>query len=93
MPRLPKSWRPQPTKEEIFLETWGIANKVIKKAMIDKGIRYDKDLAQGVGLTPTDISKSFNMRRRWTYEDLCSIVSFLGIRGDDALQILGIRRP
>lgn len=91
MPKLPKSWRPQPTKEEIFLETWAATNKIIRKAMVEQGVRYDKTLAEMIGLEKHQLSKSMNMRRPWTFSDLCSIVSVLKIPGEDAGRMLGFR--
>lgn len=91
MPKVPKSWRPQPTKEEIFRETWEYTNKIIRKAMIDQGVKYDKDLAQKIGLEKHQLSKSMNMKRPWTFEDLCNIVSVLKIPSEDAGRMLGTR--
>lgn len=92
MPKLPKSWRPQPTKEEIFRETWAATNKIIRKAMIEQGVRYDKTLGEMIGLEKHMVSKSMNLKRPWTFCELCDIVSALKIPGEDAARMLGFGR-
>ncbi len=92
MPKLPKSWRPEPTKEEVFRDTWAATNKIIRKAMIDRDVRHDKDLAEQIGLSKDLFSKRMTMKVPWSYQDLCLVVSALNIPGEDAMRMLGVRR-
>ena len=66
MPKLPKNLRPEPTKEEVFRETWAATNRIIRKAMIDRDVRHDKDLAEQIGLSRDLFSKRMTMKVPWS---------------------------
>lgn len=91
MPKIPKSWRREPTKEEIFRQRWETTNLIIKKAMLDRGVKYDKDLAAALKMDTTILSRRLTMKTPWTFQELTEAVDFLKIPAPDAARMLGIR--
>ena len=48
---MPRGWRPKPTEEEKLAAAKKNVADIIDHAKIDQGIKYDKDVAEMIGLS------------------------------------------
>lgn len=81
-------------KDPIALQRERLADttaKIIRKAMIDRNMRYGKDVADLVKMNRNTFA--YKMRAgSWSQMDLMLLVAALKIPADDALQLLGVRK-
>ena len=88
MPRVNLGKDPIELQRERLADTTA---KIIRKAMIDRNMRYGKDVAELVKMNRNTFS--YKMRSgSWSQMDLMLLVSALKIPADDALQLLGVRK-
>lgn len=73
------------------LERVKATQKAIKKAMIDKDITSNEELAAAIGMPPS----TFNLHMRngmWTVHQMARIFKALDMSAEDACIVLGVRR-
>lgn len=87
---MPRGWRPKQTEEERLAAIAEETAKIIKKAMVDCDIAYDKDLAALIGVQQKTLSAKFK-NGTWTQENLCRIIAVLKIQPENAVRMLGVK--
>lgn len=72
------------------LERQEATRKVIRRAMAERGISSQRELAQKIGETDSSFSRKFKANK-WKIEEMASIASVLRFTSEDAAIILGIK--
>ena len=67
-----------------------ITNKIIRHAMIEKGVETMEELAALMGKDVQVIRRRFR-EGKWSIEELQKLVRVLDMRADDAAKMLGCR--
>ena len=88
MPRVNLGKDPLELQRERLADTTA---KIIKKAMIERNMRYGKDVADLVKMNRNTFASKMRAGS-WSQMDLMLLVSALKIPADDALQLLGVRK-
>lgn len=85
---MPRGWKPKPTEEEKLEAAKKNISDIIDHAMIDQGIRYDKDLAEMIGIS----RGTFSAKKRdgtWTFKELYKLRAVLKLSQETAAKMLG----
>ena len=85
---MPRGWKPKPTEEEKLEAAKKNISDIIDHAMIDQGIRYDKDLAEMIGIS----RGTFSAKKRdgtWTFKELYKLRAVLKLSPETAAKMLG----
>lgn len=85
---MPRGWRPKPTEEEKLEAAKKNVADIIDHAKIDHGIRYDKDVAEMIGLS----RGTFAAKKKsgaWTFEDLYKLRIALKLSQETTARMLG----
>ena len=85
---MPRGWKPKPTEEEKLEAAKKNVADIIDHAMIDQGIRYDKDLAEMIGLS----RGTFAAKKKsgaWNFEELYKLRAALKLSAETAAKMLG----
>ena len=85
---MPRGWRPKPTEAEKLDAAKKNISDIIDHAMIDQGIRYDKDLAEMIGIS----RGTFSAKKRdgtWTFKELYKLRAALKLSTETAAKMLG----
>lgn len=85
---MPRGWRPKPTEEEKMEAAKKSVADIIDHAKIDQGIRYDKDVAEMIGLS----RGTFAAKKKsgtWSFEDLYRLRAVLKLSPETAAKMLG----
>lgn len=72
------------------LERQGATRKVIRRAMAERGISSQRELAQKIGKTDSSFSRKFKANK-WKIDEMASMASVLRFTAEDAAIILGIK--
>ena len=85
---MPRGWRPKPIEEEKLAAAKKNVADIIDHAKIDQGIKYDKDLAEMIGLSRA----TFSAKKKdgtWTFEDLYKLRVALKLSQETAAKLIG----
>lgn len=85
---MPRGWRPKPTDEEKLEAAKKNVADIIDHAKIDQGIKFDKDVAEMIGLT----RGTFSSKKRdgtWSFEELYKLRAVLKLSPETAAKMLG----
>ena len=85
---MPRGWKPKPTEEEKLEAAKKNISDIIDHTMIDQGIRYDKDLAEMIGIS----RGTFSAKKRdgtWTFKELYKLRAALKLSTETAAKMLG----
>ena len=85
---MPRGWRPKPTEAEKLEAAKKNISDIIDHAKIDQGIRYDKDVAEMIGLS----RGTFAAKKKsgaWNFEDLYRLRAVLKLSPETAAKMLG----
>ena len=85
---MPRGWRPKPTEEEKLEAAKKNIADIIDHAKIDQGIRYDKDLAEMIGLS----RGTFAAKKKsgtWTFEELYKLRIVLKLSPETTAKMIG----
>ena len=85
---MPRGWRPKPTEEEKLEAAKRNVASIIDHAKIDQGIKFDKDVAEMIGLT----RGTFSAKKRdgtWTFKELYKLRAVLKLSPETAAKMLG----
>ncbi len=85
---MPKLRKPALSAAEKKREAIRAVSDIIDHAMIDAGMRYDKDLAEKIGMSCATLSKK-KKTGSWTWSDLYDIGKTLNMDGATLARILG----
>lgn len=72
------------------LERQEATKKVIRRAMAERGISSQRELAQKMGKTDSSFSRKFK-ENKWKIDEMASMASVLRFTAEDAAIILGIK--
>lgn len=72
------------------LERQEATRKVIRRAMAERGISSQRELAQKIGETDSSFSRKFKSNK-WKIDEVASMASVLRFTAEDAAIILGIK--
>ena len=85
---MPRGWRPKPTEKEKLEAAKKNVADIIDHAKIDHGIKYDKDVAEMMGLSRgTFAAKKWN--GTWTFEELYKLRAALKLSAETAAKMIG----
>ena len=85
---MPRGWRPKPTEEEKLEAAKKNIADIIDHAKIDQGIKFDKDVAEMIGLS----RGTFSAKKRdgtWSFEELYKLRAALKLSAETAAKMLG----
>ena len=85
---MPRGWRPKPTEEEKLEAAKKNISDIIDHAKIDQGIKFDKDVAEMIGLS----RGTFSAKKRdgtWSFEELYKLRAVLKLSPETAAKMLG----
>ena len=85
---MPRGWRPQPTEEEKLEAAKKNISDIIDHAKINQGIKYDKDVAEMIGIS----RGTFSAKKRdgtWSFEELYKLRAALKLSAETAAKMLG----
>ena len=85
---MPRGWRPKPTEAEKLEAAKKNVADIIEHAKIDQGIRYDKDVAEMIGIS----RGTFSAKKRdgtWTFKELYKLRAALKLSTETAAKMLG----
>ena len=85
---MPRGWRPKPTEEEKLEAVKKNVADIIDHAKIDQGIKFDKDVAEMIGLSRATFSAK-KKSGTWTYKDLYNLRVALKLSAETAAKMLG----
>ena len=85
---MPRGWRPKPTEEEKLEAAKKNISDIIDHAKIDQGIKFDKDVAEMIGLSRATFAAK-KKRGSWTYKDLYKLRAALKLSAETAAKMLG----
>lgn len=72
------------------LERQEATRNVIRRAMAERGISSQRELAQKIGETDSSFSRKFKANN-WKIDEMASMASVLRFTAEDAAIILGIK--
>lgn len=87
---MPRGWKPKQTEAERICSVQEETRNIIEHAMIDRGVKHKKDLAELIDMVPQTLSAKFKSGS-WSQQDLCRIISALKIAPENAVRMLGVR--
>lgn len=87
---MPRVKLQKPTEEERILSIADETRKIIRQAMIERGVEYMIDLAALIGMGNGTLSAKLKTGS-WTQKDLCKLVSALHIPPEEAVRMIGGR--
>ena len=85
---MPRGWRPKPTEAEKLEAAKKNVADIIDHAKIDQGIKFDKDVAEMIGLS----RGTFSAKKRdgtWSFEELYKLRAALKLSAETAANMLG----
>ena len=85
---MPRGWRPKPTEEEKLEAAKKNVADIIDHAKINQGIKYDKDVAEMIGIS----RGTFSAKKRdgtWSFEELYKLRAALKLSAETAAKMLG----
>ena len=85
---MPRGWRPKPTEAEKLEAAKKNVADIIDHAKIEQGIKYDKDVAEMIGLS----RGTFSAKKRcgtWTFEDLYKLRVALKLSAEATAKMIG----
>ena len=85
---MPRGWRPKPTEEEKLEAAKKNISDIIDHAKINQGIKYDKDVAEMIGIS----RGTFSAKKRcgtWTFKDLYNLRVALKLSAETAAKMIG----
>ena len=85
---MPRGWMPKPTEAEKLDAAKKNISDIIDHAKINQGIKYDKDLAEMIGIS----RGTFSAKKRcgtWSFEDLYKLRAALKLSAETAAKMLG----
>ena len=85
---MPRGWKPKPTEAEKLEAAKKNVADIIDHAKIDQGIKFDKDVAEMIGLS----RGTFAAKKKsgtWSFEDLYRLRSALKLSAETAAKMLG----
>lgn len=85
---MPRGWRPKPTEAEKLEAAKKNIADIIDHAKIDQGIKFDKDVAEMIGIS----RGTFSAKKRdgtWSFEDLYRLRAVLKLSPETAAKMLG----
>ena len=85
---MPRGWRPKPTEEEKLDAAKKNISDIIDHAKIDQGIKFDKDLAEMIGLSRGTFAAKKKSGTR-SVEDLYRLRAALKLSAETAAKLLG----
>ena len=84
-----RGFRPKPTEAERLAEITTETAKIIRIFMIERGVKYDQDLAVLLDMQPKTLSTKFK-NGTWTQKELCKAIRVLKIPAESAVKMLGV---
>ena len=85
---MPRGWRPKPTEEEKLEAAKKNIADIIDHAKIDQGIKFDKDVAEMIGLSRATFAAK-KKSGAWNFEDLYRLRVALKLSPETAAKMLG----
>ena len=85
---MPRGWRPKPTEAEKLEAAKKNIADIIEHAKIDQGIRYDKDVAEMIGLSRATFAAK-KKSGTWTFEDLYKLRVALKLSAEATAKMIG----
>ena len=85
---MPRGWRPKPTEEEKLDAAKKNVADIIDHAKIDQGIKFDKDVAEMIGLSRATFAAK-KKSGAWNFEDLYRLRVALKLSPETAAKMLG----
>ena len=85
---MPRGWRPKPTEEEKLEAAKKNIADIIDHAKIDQGIKFDKDVAEMIGLSRATFAAK-KKSGAWNFKDLYRMRSVLKLSPETAAKMLG----
>ena len=85
---MPRGWRPKPTEEEKLEAAKKNIADIIDHAKIDQGIKFDKDVAEMIGLSRATFAAK-KKSGAWNFEDLYRLRVALKLSQETAAKMLG----
>ena len=85
---MPRGWRPKPTEAEKLEAAKKNVADIIEHAKIDQGIRYDKDVAEMIGLSRATFAAK-KKSGTWTFEDLYKLRVALKLSAEATAKMIG----
>ena len=85
---MPRGWRPKPTEEEKLDAAKKSIADIIDHAKIDQGIKFDKDVAEMIGLSRATFAAK-KKSGAWNFEDLYRLRVALKLSPETAAKMLG----
>ena len=85
---MPRGWRPKPTEEEKLEAAKKNISDIIDHAKIDQGIKFDKDVAEMIGLSRATFAAK-KKSGTWTFKDLYNLRVALKLSPETAAKMLG----
>lgn len=85
---MPRGWKPKPTEAEKLEAAKKNIADIIDHAKIDHGIKYDKDVAEMIGIS----RGTFSAKKRdgtWTFEELYKLRAALKLSPETVARMLG----
>ena len=85
---MPRGWRPKPTEAEKLEAAKKNVADIIDHAKIDQGIKFDKDVAEMIGIS----RGTFSAKKRdgtWSFEELYKLRAVLKLSPETAANMLG----
>ena len=85
---MPRGWRPKPTEAENLEAAKKNVADIIDHAKINQGIKYDKDVAEMIGIS----RGTFSAKKRdgtWSFEALYKLRAALKLSAETAAKMLG----
>ena len=85
---MPRGWRPKPTEADKLEAAKKNIADIIEHAKIDQGIRYDKDVAEMIGLSRATFAAK-KKSGTWTFEDLYKLRVALKLSAEATAKMIG----
>ena len=85
---MPRGWRPKPTEEEKLEAAKKNVADIIDHAKIDQGIKFDKDVAEMVGMSRATFAAK-KKSGTWTFEDLYKLRVALKLSAEATAKMIG----
>ena len=85
---MPRGWRPKPTEEEKLEAAKKNVADIIDHAKVDQGIKFDKDVAEMIGLSRATFAAK-KKSGAWNFEDLYRLRVALKLSPETAAKMLG----
>ena len=85
---MPRGWRPKPTEAEKLEAAKKNVADIIEHAKIDQGIKFDKDVAEMIGLSRATFAAK-KKSGTWTFEDLYKLRVALKLSAEATAKMIG----